>query len=73
MKLVKLFSTVFIVLLSGCTYISKASDMIDSLSDPVPICDEDSAGTQWEGKVCLKYSDGSYQWSWTYPEGNGTK
>jgi hypothetical protein len=71
MKLVRIFSLVFIMLLSGCGCIKIGLDMVDLLSDPVPICDEDSAGTQWEGKVCLKYSDGSYHWSWTYPEGIG--
>lgn len=31
-------------------------------SEPTPVCDKDTAGTVYKGKVCLKYSDGTYRW-----------
>ena len=48
--------------LSGCA----AFDVLSILllpDEPYPICDANSAGTEWDGKVCLKYSDGSYWWT----------
>ncbi len=61
----KTLSLVLLLFLSSCATL----DIMDMLTDPIPVCDLDSAGTYWEGKVCLKYSDGSYQWTWTRPEG----
>jgi hypothetical protein len=62
-----------LLLFTGCTGYWSASplDVIDAiLSDPEPepVCDAESVGVQWEGKVCLKYSDGSYNWRNLYKE-----
>jgi hypothetical protein len=56
-----LLAVACIALLYGCT---TAWTILDILADeqPTPVCDKDSAGTEYKNQVCLKYSDGSYKW-----------
>lgn len=61
-RTMKFLSCLILMLcLSGCA----AFDILLAIfpPEPYPVCDADSAGTEWNGKVCLKYSDGSYQWT----------
>jgi hypothetical protein len=60
MKLIPILTIIFV--LSGC---SMALDVLDIIvpDSPAPVCDKDSAGTEYNGKVCLKFSDGSYNWA----------
>lgn len=46
---------------SGCT---TATTLLDIFAppEPTPVCDRDSAGVHYNGKQCMKMSDGSYQW-----------
>jgi|GEM_PF-4160900 len=59
----KLFLVFFIVIfISGCAGFIEFLNIIVP-DKPVPVCDKDSAGTVFQGKICLKYSDGSYRWT----------
>jgi len=54
-----------IFLLSGCATLDILEVLFPSPPGPFPVCDSESVGTMWQGKVdkvCLKYSDGSYRW-----------
>jgi hypothetical protein len=58
----KLFSCLILLFfLSGCA----AFDILNSLTPPelYPVCDSESVGTPWRNKICLKYSDGTYEWT----------
>jgi hypothetical protein len=50
-----------VVTVQGCAGTWEVLDILFS-SEPTPICDTDTAGTVYKGKVCLKYSDGTYRW-----------
>ena len=55
-----------IALLLVCGGCATALDVLDAIAgpdDPAPVCDKDSVGTHWQGKQCMKMSDGSYQWT----------
>lgn len=60
MKLIFILMIAFI--LACCSQALQVLDIIVPDS-PVPVCDKDSAGTAYNGKVCLKFSDGSYHWT----------
>jgi len=52
-----------VLLLPGCAALETTDAILDILSpDPVPVCEEGAAGVQWEGRQCVKLSDGSYGW-----------
>lgn len=51
-------SSILFLLLSGCAILD-----ILYTQEPFPICDKDSVGSEWQGQVCDKYSDGTYQWT----------
>lgn len=58
----KLISIVVVVLfISGCAGFNEIMDII-APDTPRPVCDNDSAWETYAGKVCVKYSDGSYRW-----------
>lgn len=57
----KIAITVLILLLSGCAETMAVLDILVLLR-PKPVCDKDSAGTVWQGRTCLKFSDGYYYW-----------
>lgn len=57
--------TLLILCLPGCASLNSALDVLDlygELTAPVPVCDAESVGLNMDGKTCLKYSDGTYQW-----------
>lgn len=61
-----MMTVIFVVLLAGCATIETALDVAEILLGepaPVPVCDADSASTQFNGKACLKYDDGVYRWT----------
>lgn len=53
-----------IISLVGCAGTLEVLDVLfPSKPAPVPVCDKETAGTKYNGKACLKYSDGTYKWS----------
>ncbi len=55
-----LIGILLIGMVLGC---STLGAILDAIPDPVyPVCDKEAVGSQWQGKACLKYSDGSYRW-----------
>jgi hypothetical protein len=49
---------------SGCSVIDTAYDISEIFSEgpPVPVCDSDSAGVNYDGRVCVKFCDDAYRW-----------
>lgn len=49
--------------LSSCATLETTGAILDILApDPVPVCEEGAAGVRYEGRQCVKLSDGSYEW-----------
>jgi hypothetical protein len=53
-----------LVNLTGCAAIEITGDIADILfpEEPVPVCDSQSVGAQYQGNICLKYSDNNFRW-----------
>lgn len=60
--MIRLTALVLTALLTGCATLETIGDIADILTDPVPVCDRDSVGVTVEGRQCVKFSDGSYEW-----------
>ena len=58
----KIIVLLMVFLLSGCAETFAILDIFTTPA-PIPVCDKDSAGTNYKGKQCLKYSDGNYRWA----------
>ena len=66
----KLFIIMLMALaMAGCSTLNDTLDVTNDIlgifyDDPVPaaICDKDTAGTEWNGRTCLKTGANSYQW-----------
>jgi hypothetical protein len=60
-----LFVLITALIFSGCAVFDTVYEISEIFSDgpPVPVCDSDSAGVRYDGRVCVKYSDGVYRWA----------
>ena len=59
----KIFVLLTVMFLAGCAALQTTSEILDVLyDDPEPVCDSESVGLEWKGEVCLKLSEGSYEW-----------
>jgi len=48
---------------SGCAATQATFDFLGSVfPDPQPVCEQGTVGANWQGKECLKFSDGTYRW-----------
>jgi hypothetical protein len=60
----ELLLVITVLALSGCAVLDTTTEIIEDIipEDPVPVCEQGTAGSQWDGQTCLKFSDGTYRW-----------
>ncbi len=58
----KIITLAAMMFLTGCAALDTVGEILTVFEDPEPVCDSESVGLKWKGDVCLKLSDGSYEW-----------
>jgi hypothetical protein len=59
----KIALVLMVLALTGCPALDIIDAVLPAPKPIVPVCGKDTVNASYQGKTCLKWTDGSYRWT----------